>query len=205
MKRIILISSLIFSLTATALGSNIIDPADAGDLLIDIPNIMDELTPSQLEQVFGLPTTDEEEQIFLENNFQNLVVPAAACRVDAKVNRGSDNLFRMSIYVNGSKQYTWLTSPGKSGSKTPLFQGKSAYNRTKLHIVSSRKSYAGAKMPYAVWIKGGYASHGTNAISQLGRRASHGCLRLRTENAKILYDLAGKCGLSNVRYYINNN
>ena len=40
------------------------------------------------------------------------------------------------------------------------------------------KQYDDAPMPYSVFFKGGYAIHGTGYVSQLGRPASHGCIRV---------------------------
>jgi lipoprotein-anchoring transpeptidase ErfK/SrfK len=50
----------------------------------------------------------------------------------------------------------------------------------------SRK-YDWSPMPYALFFRGGYAIHGTYSIRQLGRPASHGCVRLPTAFAKKLY------------------
>ena len=44
-------------------------------------------------------------------------------------------------------------------------------------------------MPHAIFFHQGYAIHGTNVISRLGRRASHGCVRLHPQHAAILFDL----------------
>jgi lipoprotein-anchoring transpeptidase ErfK/SrfK len=42
-------------------------------------------------------------------------------------------------------------------------------------------------MPYAVFIRGGYAIHGTGQSNwpNLGKTASHGCIRLHPDNAFI--------------------
>jgi lipoprotein-anchoring transpeptidase ErfK/SrfK len=56
------------------------------------------------------------------------------------------------------------------------------------------KKYNGSPMPYSIFFRGGYAVHGTNAVSQLGRPASHGCVRLRTKNAARLYSLVKRHG-----------
>jgi lipoprotein-anchoring transpeptidase ErfK/SrfK len=54
-------------------------------------------------------------------------------------------------------------------------------------------------MPYAVFIKGGYAIHGTTTgnFAKLGTRASHGCIRLHPVNAKIFYELVKLIGINN--------
>jgi lipoprotein-anchoring transpeptidase ErfK/SrfK len=53
-------------------------------------------------------------------------------------------------------------------------------------------------MPYAVFIRGGYAIHGTTVgnFSRLGTPASHGCIRLHPENAKLFYELVKRTGLA---------
>jgi lipoprotein-anchoring transpeptidase ErfK/SrfK len=57
----------------------------------------------------------------------------------------------------------------------------------------SRK-YDNAPMPHALFFEGGLAIHGTNAIRQLGRPASHGCVRLSPGNARTLFDLVRQHG-----------
>ena len=54
-------------------------------------------------------------------------------------------------------------------------------------------------MPYAIFIKGGYAIHGTTRgnIPKLGTKASHGCIRLHPDNAKIFFELVRNSGLEN--------
>jgi len=57
----------------------------------------------------------------------------------------------------------------------------------------SRK-YDNAPMPHALFFEGRLAIHGTNAIRQLGRPASHGCVRLSPGNARTLFDLVRQHG-----------
>lgn len=54
-------------------------------------------------------------------------------------------------------------------------------------------------MPYAVFLQNGYAIHGTTTgnFSKLGTRASHGCVRLHPDNAKIFNALVKTVGLNN--------
>ena len=49
--------------------------------------------------------------------------------------------------------------------------------------------YDNAPMPHAIFFRGGYAIHGTVYPQHLGRKASHGCVRLSKTNAKALFDL----------------
>jgi len=43
-------------------------------------------------------------------------------------------------------------------------------------------------MPHALFFHNGYAVHATNMIRQLGRPASHGCIRLHPRDARQLFD-----------------
>ena len=59
-------------------------------------------------------------------------------------------------------------------------------------------------MPYSVFFHGGYAIHGTNAVSRLGSPASHGCVRLDTKNAAKFYSLVKQVGPGNTRIIVTN-
>jgi lipoprotein-anchoring transpeptidase ErfK/SrfK len=60
----------------------------------------------------------------------------------------------------------------------------------------SRK-YNNAPMPWAIFFHGGYAIHGTTDLRNLGRPASHGCVRLHPANAKAFFALVQKSGKDN--------
>lgn len=125
----------------------------------------------------------------------------ATCAVWAVVEKSSQ---RITIYVNGSpiSLPDNRTSTGTSGHGTPDFDkhpdGR-IYNK-----YSSRKYPGGdynglGNMPYAVFIRGGYAIHGTprSNWSKLGRRASHGCIRVHPDTGKIFNRLVREYGVSN--------
>lgn len=54
-------------------------------------------------------------------------------------------------------------------------------------------------MPYAVFLRGGYAIHGTTTgnFPKLGSKASHGCVRVHPDNAKLFNELVKRVGLEN--------
>jgi hypothetical protein len=53
-------------------------------------------------------------------------------------------------------------------------------------------------MPHSIFFrKDGYAIHGTYEAKNLGRPASHGCVRISRENAATLFALVKKVGLKN--------
>lgn len=122
---------------------------------------------------------------------------AAAARVEARIDLSAQT---MTVKQYGKTKYTWKISSGRSGYRTPTGQWSAKW-LSKYH--KSRK-YNNAPMPYAVFFYGGYAVHGTNAISRLGRPASHGCIRLHPDNASKFYNMVERAGLSNTRVIIQH-
>ena len=96
--------------------------------------------------------------------------------------------------------YSWKVSTGRTGYSTPT----GAFQPTWLDIDHVSKTYDNAKMPYAVFFTGGYAVHATDAVSRLGRRASHGCVRLAPQNAALFYDLVKTYGKANTQIVITD-
>jgi len=107
---------------------------------------------------------------------------------------------RMLVYKGNKLLYTWKISSGKQGHATPRGKYKAMYTVKKYRS----KKYNNALMPYAVFFRYGYAIHATNSVKRLGRRASHGCIRLHTQNAKKFYTLVRKIGKNNTIIRIIN-
>lgn len=120
---------------------------------------------------------------------------AEAARVVAKVDISDQ---KMRVYINGVPRHSWKVSTGRRGYRTPV----GSYRPTRIHKMWHSRKYNMSPMPYSVFFHGGYAVHGTNHVSRLGRPASHGCVRLHTSNAKRLYRLVKKYGYSNVQIKI---
>jgi lipoprotein-anchoring transpeptidase ErfK/SrfK len=51
------------------------------------------------------------------------------------------------------------------------------------------RRYDWSPMPHAIFFHKGYAIHGTQHLSRLGSRASHGCVRLHPAHAAALFAL----------------
>jgi lipoprotein-anchoring transpeptidase ErfK/SrfK len=101
---------------------------------------------------------------------------------------------RMRVYKNGKHLYTWKVSTGKRGFATP--QGTFKPQALKRKHYSKR--YNNAYMPHSVFFKkNGYAIHGTNSVNKLGRRVSHGCVRLNPRHAKKLFEMIQRSGQHN--------
>ncbi|MBN8907504.1 MAG: L,D-transpeptidase [Rhodospirillales bacterium] len=122
-------------------------------------------------------------------------LPADAASVEARVSLSSQ---RMYVSVNGVRKYSWAVSTGRSGYGTPT----GSYRPQRLEKMWYSSKYDNAPMPHSVFFRGGYAIHGTNSVSRLGSRASHGCVRLAPGNAATLYSLVAKYGMGNTRVVI---
>jgi len=122
-------------------------------------------------------------------------LPASAATVEARVSLSNQ---RMYVSVNGVRKYTWAVSTGRSGYGTPT----GSYRPQRLERSWYSRKYDNAPMPHSVFFRGGYAIHGTSAVSRLGSRASHGCVRLAPGNAATLYSLVSKYGMGNTRVVI---
>ncbi len=105
---------------------------------------------------------------------------------------------RMSVYQNGRLKYTWKVSTARRGYHTPLGN----YRPTRMHKRYFSKKYYNSPMPYSIFFRGGYAIHGTNAVKRLGRRASHGCVRLHPKNAAKLFSMIQRSGRGRARIRI---
>ena len=61
-----------------------------------------------------------------------------------------------------------------------------------------------APMPHSIFFtKQGHAIHGTEHTRNIGRPASHGCVRLEPENARVLFGLVKQEGMANVRVVLS--
>ena len=104
---------------------------------------------------------------------------------------------RMKVFKGDSLIHTWRISTARKGYVTPVGNYKPQF----LERMHYSKRYHHSPMPYSIFFRGNFAIHGTNSIRRLGRRASHGCVRLHPKNAKKLYTLIRKYGKKNT--YIN--
>jgi len=104
----------------------------------------------------------------------------------------------MTVRSAGRQLYDWPVSTARTGYRTPT----GVFRPYRLERMWYSTIYDYAPMPWSVFFRGGYAIHGTTDIAHLGRPASHGCVRLHPDNAKILYGLIRKVGMSETRIVI---
>jgi lipoprotein-anchoring transpeptidase ErfK/SrfK len=106
---------------------------------------------------------------------------------------------RMTVTVDGVRYASWPVSTGTKGHNTPTGSFR-PYLVRRMHYSSK---YENSPMPHSVFFRGGYAIHGTQYITRLGRRASHGCVRLHPAHAARLYRLVLRYGFDNTRIRIH--
>jgi len=116
----------------------------------------------------------------------------AAAEPAAAAVRITVDLTRQTMHVSAptGEEYNWLISSARPGYVTPV----GTYRARHLERMHYSRKYDDAPMPYSIFFRGGYAIHGTMAVSQLGRPASHGCIRLAPGNAARLYSLVREQG-----------
>ena len=171
-------------------------------------NLLDELDPkasnieetlnkydAEYERITGKPAHLKMEISKLNDCFRN------SCAIWADSSRDDQKMY---LYVNGALTYTWLISSGSlNGNETPDFD---THPDGRIYDKYTSTAHPGGdykglgNMPYAVFISGGYAVHGTTEgnWSKLGTPASHGCIRLHPDNAKIFNQLVRKNGIAQV-------
>jgi L,D-transpeptidase catalytic domain len=120
------------------------------------------------------------------------------CLVYAEINKATQTLY---LYIVGELTDSFKVSTGIRKRETPNLnlspRGPILMKYTSKKFPGGNYNHLG-NMPYAVFIRGGYAIHGTTTgnFSKLGTRASHGCIRLHPDNAKVFFELVKLAGLS---------
>ena len=105
---------------------------------------------------------------------------------------------RLSITVDGAEAYRWPVSTGRRGYTTP----SGSYRPTRLERRWYSRKYQMSPMPWSVFFHRGYAVHGTMEAYSLGRPASHGCVRLRPDNASILFSMVRRYGARHTKLVV---
>jgi hypothetical protein len=99
---------------------------------------------------------------------------------------------RMTVNVNGQPLYNWAVSTGRSGYATP----SGSFTAFRMEADHRSDEYDDAPMPHSIFFtKLGHAIHGSFDAKNIGRPASHGCVRLSPENAATLFALVEREGV----------
>jgi lipoprotein-anchoring transpeptidase ErfK/SrfK len=101
---------------------------------------------------------------------------------------------RMTVDIDGNPRWRWPVSTGLRNYDTPSGNYK-AFRMEREHF---SKEWDDAPMPHSIFFtKKGHAIHGSFETRRLGRRASHGCVRLSPANAARLYAVVEQQGVAN--------
>lgn len=124
-----------------------------------------------------------------------LATPAVAS-VHIDIDKTDQN---MTVFVDGIQTYSWPVSTGTRGYDTP----NGSYGTNGLHEEWYSKQWD-ARMPYSIFFTTrGHAIHATDEIQNLGKPASHGCVRLSMENAQTLFYLVKEEGEEETTVSVN--
>jgi len=96
----------------------------------------------------------------------------------------------MTVHSGTGETFVWPISSGRAGYATP----RGAFRPRALYTMVHSAKYGNAPMPHSIFFYGQYAIHGTNAVGDLGRPASHGCIRLSPANAATLFAMVERQG-----------
>ena len=107
---------------------------------------------------------------------------------------------RMTVFVDGEKRHVFKVSTGKQGHATP----SGSFRVLLMKEMHYSRKYDNAPMPNSLFFTSrGHAIHATTSVRNLGRPASHGCVRLAPRDAKALYDLVERTGKGGVTIKIS--
>jgi len=122
-----------------------------------------------------------------------------SCAIFVDIDKASQTL---RLYLNGRFADQWMVSTGTQGFRTPNYNKR--FNGRIYHAYTSSKYPGGdynglGNMPYAMFISGGIALHGTprGNWARLGQPASHGCIRVHPDNAAYLNQHLRRAGVQN--------
>ena len=116
---------------------------------------------------------------------------ALAAKIEITISKVSQ---KMTVRVDGERKYVWPVSTGVSGYDTP--SGK--FRPFRMEKEHYSKEWDDAPMPHSMFFTDrGHAIHGSYHVKSLGRKASHGCVRLEPKNAALLFSMVQKAGMQN--------
>src|SRR5215216_1921401 len=101
---------------------------------------------------------------------------------------------QMTVAVDGVETYRWPVSSGLPSYETP----NGSFRAFRMELDHYSKEFDEAPMPHSIFFtKTGHAIHGSFDVKNIGRPASHGCVRLQPENAAKLFALVQAEGVLN--------
>jgi L,D-transpeptidase catalytic domain len=109
---------------------------------------------------------------------------------------------RMTVSVDGVPRWHWPVSTGRRGYNTP----SGSFTTFRMEAKHFSREWDDAPMPHSIFFtKKGHAIHGYLNTRNIGRPASHGCVRLEPANAAKLFALVKRQGLQNTKVVLTGN
>ena len=133
------------------------------------------------------PLPEEYPRLYLKA--KTLLNPATT-QIKIVVNKSRQRIY---IYRDLEHLYTFKSSTGMAGHRTP----SGTFQPYTLEAMHYSKKYYNSPMPWSVFFHHGFAIHGTENIWDLGRAASHGCVRTHPVSARRIYRLVRRYGMQN--------
>jgi hypothetical protein len=127
------------------------------------------------------------------------VLPSAQAGIVITIDKSAQS---MSVAVDGVRRWVWPVSTGRRGYTTP----EGSYTAFRMEEDHYSKEWDEAPMPHSIFFtKKGHAIHGTFETRRLGTPASHGCVRLSTQNAAALFALVRQRGVLNTQVVVTGS
>ena len=124
---------------------------------------------------------------------------ACAAQVLVSINESTQ---QMTVSIDGQQEYVWPVSTGITRYATPT----GTYKPFRMEEDHFSEEWDDAPMPNSIFFTPlGHAIHGTEHVANLGRPASHGCVRLAPDDAATLYALVEEAGLANTTVVVRGS
>jgi hypothetical protein len=109
---------------------------------------------------------------------------------------------RMTVIRDGQQLYNWPVSTGRNGYGTP----SGSFTAFRMEADHYSDEWDDAPMPHSIFFtKIGHAIHGTFDAKNLGKPASHGCVRLSVANAATLFALVERDGVTHTKVVLTGS
>ncbi len=153
-----------------------------------------------LGSALGVQTVQNKAGSFLYSKPRDVDLAEVVIKINSSKNYNDPDAQTMKVYHYGELIRSFKISTGASGYSTPLGYYRPIYtNHMRIYKDYFSGTYSGAAMKWAVFFNGGIAIHSTpkSNYKKLGRAASHGCVRMKMEDAKWVNELIRSSGSQN--------
>lgn len=184
MKSVLAAAAMMLTLTSAHAASYDVWSPDFLTLKNGEQELGDVATPAMIEQDI-LESGDLGDDI-------DLTPTAEGTRLKIVVSKAIPQ--HLTIFEDGVATMSWPVSTGAKGYGTP----SGTFTVKRMHFTYTSRKY-NARMDRAIFFNGGIALHQTYGanIANLGRPASHGCVRQSPENGDRLFRLVKQYGAGN--------